>query len=275
MPVSTRTLCRYAAFLARSLCPSSIKQYLNCIRLLHLEYGLRNPLKDNWPLYLVLRGIEKTLGRPPRQKLPITPRILIAIHDQLDLSCPLHMVFWAACLLGFFSFCRKATLVPKSTKDNYRDALCRDDVRFVPAGVILNIRKTKTIQCGQRVLEVPLAAQANSPLCPVAALKAVWAAASVPPQGPLFSYRQDGSVHALDYKTFSSLLTRFLQGSGLDNQLYSGHSLRRGGATYAFQCGVPPAYIKAQGDWASSCWERYIHMPLTLRWKLAASMTMA
>src|SRR4051794_1104850 len=32
---------------------------------------------------------------------------------------------------------------------------------------------------------------------------------------------------------------------------YTGHSFRRGGATFAFQCGVPASLIKLQGDWRS------------------------
>lgn len=271
MPASTKTLCRYAAFLARTLSPSSIKQYFNCIRLLHLENGFSNPTQDNWPLQLVLRGIEKTLGRPPKQKLPITPQILLAIRDQLDLSIDLHITFWAACLVGFYSFCRKATLVPKSAID--KDALCREDIQFMSQGVIIRVRKTKTIQCGQRVLEIPLAQQTDSRLCPVAALKAFWALPAGPQSGPLFAFRQSAGLHTLDYKSFTNQLSCVLQACGFDNRLYSGHSLRRGGATHAFKCGVPPAYIKAQGDWASSCWERYVHIPLDLRWKLATTMT--
>jgi hypothetical protein len=37
-------------------------------------------------------------------------------------------------------------------------------------------------------------------------------------------------------------------------------SLRRGGATYAFKCGVPGLSIKAQGDWHSDCWMRYCEL---------------
>ena len=237
-----------------------------------MESGLDNPLKDNWQLQLVLRGISKTHGRPPAQKLPITPGILRRIHQQLDLSLPLHIVFWAACLVAFFSFCRKATLVPKSRADS-QDALCRGDVRFVSRGVVLGIRKTKTIQCGERVLEIPLHEQGDAALCPVAALRAVWGLGQYPSDLPLFTFRSADIVQTLDYKMFTNLLRSVLSASGIATDLYSGHSLRRGGATYAFERGVPPSYIKLQGDWKSSCWERSVHIPLELRWKLAATMT--
>jgi hypothetical protein len=47
---------------------------------------------------------------------------------------------------------------------------------------------------------------------------------------------------------------------GVDESQVSGHSLRRGGATYAFKCGVSGLAIKAQGDWQSDCWMRYCEL---------------
>ena len=43
VPASSNTLCQYAAHLALS-----IRQYLNVVRLLHLESRCRNPLEGNW-----------------------------------------------------------------------------------------------------------------------------------------------------------------------------------------------------------------------------------
>ena len=267
-------MCRYTAFLARTLAPNSICQYLNCVRLVHLQCGLTNPLKDNWALQQVIKGIKKVHGRPPVQKMPITPSILRRMITQLNLEQPLHIVFWAACLVAFYSFCRKATLVPKSCGQmDVSAALLRGDVQWVSQGVIVNIRKTKTIQCNERVLQIPLHRQADTSLCPVAALRRMWLLPPPPADRPLFSYKLRDSLHILDYKTFTCMLSSIISASGIDSSLFSGHSLRRGGATYAFHCGVPPAYIKLQGDWRSDCWERYVHIPLDLRWKLSASMS--
>ena len=54
VPVDTVTLTQYVAFLARILKFSSVKQYLNVLRILHLEAGFPNPLQDNWFLQSVL-----------------------------------------------------------------------------------------------------------------------------------------------------------------------------------------------------------------------------
>ena len=50
VPVQTPHLPQYAAFLARSLTPQSLRGYLDIIGILHKEFGFPNPLIDNWPL---------------------------------------------------------------------------------------------------------------------------------------------------------------------------------------------------------------------------------
>ena len=46
----------YASFLARSLKYNSVKQFLNILRIFHLEWGFPNPLLDNFYLRFVLQG---------------------------------------------------------------------------------------------------------------------------------------------------------------------------------------------------------------------------
>ena len=47
LPAAALTLSRYAAFLARSLSATSIRAYLNAVRILHLEHGLTDPINNN------------------------------------------------------------------------------------------------------------------------------------------------------------------------------------------------------------------------------------
>ena len=162
--------------------------------------------------------------------------------------------------------------MPKAGDKDKHAALSRANVLLVPQGVIITVSKTKTIQCGERLLKIPLHRNPDSPLCPVTALQAIWELPALSSDQPLFSFLADGGIQILDYKTFTDLFRTTIAAAGIDSSLYSGHSLRRGGATYAFKCGVPAAYIKLQGDWLSDAWERYIHLPLELRWKLAESM---
>jgi len=53
--------------------------------------------------------------------------------------------------------------------------------------------------------------------------------------------------------------------TGLDPTRISGHSLRAGGATLAFQADLPEELIKRLGDWRSDAFRLYIHIPIKYR----------
>ena len=84
LPVDQQTLKCYVTFLSRSLNPSSLGGYLNVIRILHLNSGLPNPLESNWEIQMIRRGITRRLGRPVKQKLPITIELLGCIYLLMD-----------------------------------------------------------------------------------------------------------------------------------------------------------------------------------------------
>ena len=138
---------------------------------MHLEIGLPNPL-DNWEYKLLLRGVNRLKGVPPRQKLPITVKILQDMYGQIDISVPFFRVFWSACVIAFFCFLRKSTLLPKKEADKYGQCLLMSDIHISSdrKSAIIVIRHTKTIQFGQRTLRLPLHCIPGSPLCPVQAL---------------------------------------------------------------------------------------------------------
>jgi hypothetical protein len=264
VPASKETIVLYMVFLARSLSPASIPGYMNVVRLMHLEAGVDNPLND-WQLNIVRRGILRQLGRPPRQKLPITPAILLQLLSCLDMHRGLHMAFWCACLVGFFAFFRKSTLLPKSTAStDAHKALCLKDVQLSPDGhsMQLTVRHSKTIQFGQRTLVIPFHQVSGSPLCPVRAMSKLLAnmiGLGPSPAQPLFSYYDStGRLRCLTHTGFVGLLKTVLAKCGLSPSNYSGHSLRRGGCSYAFSLGISPLLIKLRGDWRSNAYERYV-----------------
>ena len=118
VPCSTLTLLRYVTFLSRTLSPSSISNYLNTVRLIHLPYGYPNPLDNELVKFrysLILRGIRRSSDKAATQpKLSITPAVLNEIRKQLTLTDSFDATFWAACLAAFHSFFRKANLLPPS-----------------------------------------------------------------------------------------------------------------------------------------------------------------
>ena len=52
---------------------------------------------------------------------------------------------------------------------------------------------------------------------------------------------------------------------GYDPAKYADHPFRRGGASYAFQVGVPLELIKITGDWKSNAVSLYLTVPLNIR----------
>lgn len=267
VPAKPQIIERYATFLARTLKPQSIKCYLNVVRIIHLELGFHNPLDHNWYLSTIMKGIGRNKGALPNRKLPITPSILLEIRKLLDLFDSYQATFWAASLVAFFTYFRKSTLVPKSAKGPFTDVICRRDIEACQDGLVISVKKTKTIQCHERVLRVPVS-RVGTTLCPVAAVENMMRLAGTRPDQPLFSYK--GGI--LTHQRFVASLKKYISATGLNSDLYSGHSFRRSGASFSFSCGIPPNLIKLQGDWRSNAYEAYITIPLDLRWKCAKVM---
>lgn len=274
VPATTQTLVRYCIFLARNHVPSSVRQYLNIVRIIHLDNNLPNPLENNFPLRTVLKGIDRIRGRPPVRKLPITPVLLRMFYEHLDMSKTFDMIFFAACVVAFYTFFRKSTLLsPSLSKHNAEIHLCRRDISFCDEGILINVRHNKTIQCHERLLQVPIM-PSDGLLCPVRAIRNLWDKfPNVPPEAPLFSYFQGGKLQCIEYSGFVDRVRSLVAKCGLNPKNYSGHSFRRGGCTWAWQQGVSPQYIMAQGDWRSASWMAYVDIPMSARWHMAQVMS--
>jgi hypothetical protein len=260
VPADNDTLTCYVAFLARSISASSISGYLNIIRILHLDAGLPNPLENNWEVQMVKRGVSRLKGVPAKQKLPITVQILREVFEGLDhFSSPLDIAFWAACLVAFFGFFRKSTILPVSSSSP--SGICRSDVRnFTSSSFELVVKHSKTIQFGQRVLVLPFVSCADQRICPVRALWSHLTGNPIDASNHVFSYRLAGQTRLLTHAVFVRKLKDLIVRTGRNPMHYSAHSFRRGGSTFAFSVNMPLLQVKARGDWKSNCFERYINI---------------
>ena len=260
VPLSQADLGRYIAFLSRKLAFSSIRQYLNIIRLLHFDAGLPNPLDNNWYVSSILKGVKLVKGNTVTQKLPITIDILMGIVTKLDLQQSLDWCFWTACLVAFFSFFRKSNLlIPSLTAFDPTRHLCATDIDFTTLGVVLTVRWSKVIQFRERRLLIPLPHIPNSVFCPSLALLLLTLECPAPPTpAPLFRYKDQSATSALTQSAFTFKLRHCLTALGYPADKFTGHSFRRGGASFALQCGLPSDLIKLQGDWSSNAYERYL-----------------
>ena len=262
IPVSQTTLLRYTVHLARRLAANSIKKYLNIVRIMHLEYGLTDPLRDNWVLTSLLKGICRSKGLSVHRKLPITPSLLLAIRNRLNFNNIVDSVFWAISLVAFFGFLRKSNLLPPSSITfNPAKHLCREDLSLFSGGLILHIRWSKTLQFAERLHQAPLPHLPNHPLCPVwAVVNAFSHTRGAPAAGPAFVLPVKGAWTPFPPTKFISLLRSHLQALGLQARDYSGHSFRRGAASWALKTGLPGEIIKILGDWKSDAYQNYLSL---------------
>lgn len=259
VPASSETLTCYLAYLAKKIASSSIPNYLNVVRLLHVSAELPNPLENNFELKLIKKGIKREKGVPPIQKLPISIDILQQIYSILDLSNPEDLSFWAACLIAFFGFMRKSTILPSSMHPNQEKVILRKDIKNLSLSSFeLQIRHSKVIQFGEKIHTIPFSKGPDYVLCPVRALLAHLGASPLSHNKPLFNYMYAGSEKVFTQSLFSTRLQFSISHIGLREHSYSAHSFRRGGASYAFELGISPVQIKLRGDWASAAFERYI-----------------
>jgi integrase len=271
VPASTQVLCLFGQFLARSFKSiSSIRAYISGVRTLHLFLDVPFVPEPTFVLSLTLKGIAKALRHFPLQKLPITPHILVRIFDQLDPNSEFHAALWCSFLFGFLLCARKSNLMPISAaKFNPNLCLLRYDVKVSPNGLVICIKWSKTNQTGERFLTIPLLPCPGSVLCPVLAFERMTYSRKASDSLPLFSFIKAGKLSFLTFHVFDKELKRLISRIGLDPTLYSGHSFRRGGATWAFAQGFTSEALKLLGDWKSDAFLLYIHLSFNTRVELA------
>ena len=271
LPASSETICGYAQFLSRAILPSSVKNYLSGVKTLHFLLGHEYQFSDDFHLQLLLRGISRLNPHVPRRAKPVTPDILKKIYQRMDRDSSLQCATWACSLTLFYTMSRLGSVLPASCKAVYTHSfLTRDRVNFCKEGLLVTFLQTKTIQFGRRRLHIPLL-KLNSFLCPV---EAFTRARSVLPHDdyiPAFVFVEDGEVKWLTKDLFIRSFRSMAADAGLEHpSLFTGHSFRRGGATWAFQAGVPGELIQISGDWASDAYKQYLEFSMSNRISLAA-----
>ena len=135
-----------------------------------------------------------------------------------------------------------------------------EDLDFVEEGVKITLRRSKTDQFGEGVIK-GLPYFANEKYCPVLSLKN-WLTLSKIKSGPIFKRFAKGSIitrHRLTDQSVVLLIKECLKIAGIDNQNFSGHSLRSGFATVAADSGADERSIMAMtGHKTTQMVRRYI-----------------
>ena len=91
----------------------------------------------------------------------------------------------------------------------------------------------------------------NSILCPEAALTTYFSLIPASSDSPVFLAPHGSGFTPFLAQHFNLFLKCCVSSIGEDPTHFSSRSFRKGGATFAFNCGAPIEFIKAQGDWKS------------------------
>lgn len=232
IPTSEDSLCLYVVDSLRTKKLSTIARRLGAIKNIHKKAGLPLPdVRDMKVLSEVLKGAKRTFGTASEGKAALQPEELRAMcRALLAQKTPRAIRDRAILTIGFTTATRRSEL----------SALELRDVRFVPQGLTVTIRKGKTDQEGKG-LQVAVFEGKRASTCPVRALKA-WLKIRGRHQGPLFPGRSDPSI-PMRAKTVLQAVKYAARLAGIDETKLGAHSLRAGFITAAAEGGTPETII--------------------------------
>ena len=170
-----------------------------------------------------------------------------------------HNATRAAILTAFRALLRKSQIT------NSDSVLLRSDFAFFSWGMIITIRKSKTIQFSERKLLIPVSRLKNTSLCAVFWTEKHFSEVQANDSSPAFLVPTRRGNSAIPYQKLQSTIKIVAAKAGFDQSVFSCHSLRRGGATFLHLQGASIEQIKTRGDWRSDCVYKYIQIPLSQR----------
>ena len=254
-----------------------IKHLIGSVKLLHRIYNVKF-IEDNYPLDSALQSLKRKLAGTPLQVFPILPKTCMSMIMFLDILKPENLALWTAWLCCLYLIFRKKSAVPKSlAKFDPNVGLTRSKINVFPeknlAFVYCNF--SKVIQFRERQMVIPLMAAKVQCLDAVYHLNKLFTENPCPGESPAFSYYKNGRLLCITYATFTRKLKECLRLAGFNPGLFSGHSFRRGGATWAFKSGCTSTEIKCNGDWHSETWLQYTWLDLDQRLSAQQKMVSA
>ena len=231
---------------------STLRRRLVSIGVIHKLKG--HYLDTKHPIIIEnLMGIKRKKGNFQRGKKPILINQLKAIVDVIDNEKTEEIKRSrnkTIILIGFGGGFRRAELV----------SIDFEDLEFVPEGVKIIVRKSKTDQFGEGMIK-GLPYFSNETYCPVRHLKK-WLGLSSIKSGPIFRRFSKSfklSDNRLTDQSVALLIKNYLSLAGIENKNYSGHSLRSGFATVTAESGADERSIMAMtGHKTTQMVRRYI-----------------
>ena len=257
-PANVDTVICFLEFMARTSGHPHLKHLLSAVKFAHEAMDMPFPV-NSFQIDMTMQGLKRRLARVPFQVLPLSPTILKKMFVHLNMDLVQDRALWCSYLLSFYGLLRKSSAVPKSKKFDVHKVLVRRNVIIDTQSnmLFLYLGYGKTNNFCTRDVVIPIPGNNDPALDPVRHLSALFSSVDVGPEAPAFSFSPGSFV---SYAIFTSRLKSLLKKSGYDPDLYSGHSFRRGGATFLHTCGGTALMIQASGDWSSQCFTRYLYL---------------
>ena len=231
---------------------STLKRRLVSIGVIHKLKG--HYLDTKHPAIIEnIMGIKRRKGSFQKAKKPIlinNLKKIINVIDQQKKEEIKKLRDRSIILIGFSGGFRRNEIV----------SIDYDDLDFVPEGLKISIRRSKTDQFGEGFTKA-LPYFDSSQYCPVVSLKKLLDLSKIR-SGPVFRRFSKGSKlseNRLTDQTVALLIKEYLNLAGIDSKNFSGHSLRSGFATSAAESGVEERNIMAMtGHKSTEMVRRYI-----------------
>ena len=240
LPTDPNIVSLYLTHLSKTHKFSSLKRRLASINMFHKMKGhyidIKHPIiSEN------ILGIKRVKGSIQKGKKPILIndlKLIIEAVNKDKINEFEKLKNKSLILLGFAGGFRRSELV----------SLLIEDIDFVPEGVKILVRKSKTDQSGEGLVKgIPYFKYKD--LCSVSFVKELIDKLNIK-QGKLFDICDKGV--ALKLKKYATL-------AGLDGSKYAGHSLRSGFATSTAEAGAEERNIMAMtGHKSTQMVRRYI-----------------
>ena len=252
LPTEPKIVSLYLTHLSKNSKISTLRRRLVSIGMVHKLKG--HYLDTKHPIIIEnLMGIKRVKGSIQKGKKPILInhlKSIINVIDQQEIDEIKKSRDKTIVLVGFGGGFRRTELI----------SIDHEDLEFVPEGVKITIKRSKTDQFGEGMVK-GLPYFSNELYCPVINLKK-WLELSNIKSGPIFRRFAKGSVLTNNRLTDQSvvlIIKDCLNLAGIENKNYSGHSLRSGFATVAAESGADERSIMAMtGHKTTQMVRRYI-----------------
>ena len=252
MPTDPKIVSLYLTHLSKTSKISTLRRRLVSIGVVHKLKG--HYLDTKHPAIIEnLMGIKRIKGSKQIGKKPILishlKQIINVINEQ-DIEEIVKLRNKTLILIGFGGGFRRTELI----------SIDYEDLEFVNEGVKITLKRSKTDQFGEGMIK-GLPYFSNETYCPVMSLKN-WLKISKIKTGPIFKRFVKGSVLTSNRLTDQSvvlIIKDCLKLAGIENNNFSGHSLRSGFATVAAESGADERSIMAMtGHKTTQMVRRYI-----------------